>query len=77
MVWQDISIHGSVEFSVVENGALNGIKYRNEILIQFKNKFSLPKKPILLNWKVMHVCIVQTLLTKTFSKRLSIDWDDH
>lgn len=32
MVWQDISIHGSSEFSVVENGALNGIKYRNEIL---------------------------------------------
>lgn len=32
MVWQYISIHGSVEFSVVENGALNGIKYRNEIL---------------------------------------------
>lgn len=45
-------------------------------LIQFKNKFCLPKVPILFNWKIMHVRIVQTLLTKTFSKRLSRDWDD-
>lgn len=45
-------------------------------LIQFKNKFCLPKIPILFNWKIMHVRIVQTLLTKTFSKRLSRDWDD-